>query len=136
VKCFSLKVMFKSLGEGFSGGVAAIDVLHLFSKTSTTENNSLFGSRDSSGNVSIRKSLTNDDIRVDSSFRCFETLIGPLLGVVGVVLAVGNVVVVSHTGDVITKGGPCTGAQRKARVASVLIDDGIPDGVQVRGTAL
>jgi len=115
--------MFKSLGVGFSGGVAAIDVLHLFGKTSTTVDNSLFGNRDSSGDVLIRESLTNDDIGVDSSFRCFETLIGPLLGVVGVVLAVGNVVVVSHTGDVVTKGGPCTGAQRKARVTSEFIND-------------
>lgn len=126
-----------SLGEALNVSVvAAVDVLNLLGEASSTVDNSLLSNGLSLVDVGAGESLTLNDTGVDGGLGVVETLVGPLGSVVCVVLSARHGVIALQLGDVATERAPGTLAQGKAGVTGVLVDDGVPDGVQVADATL
>lgn len=88
------------------------------------------------GDVSIIKLGVEIVTWVDGVLGLLETLISPLVSVSIVVFRSRNGNFIIDGGGVISKSVPVSRVKRKVGVTSELVDDGVPDGVEVSSTIL
>lgn len=122
-----------SLGEL---GRVTVDMLHKVSKTTATIYDSLVGNNRGVSDVFIRERGVEIVSWVDGVFRNLKRLISPSVSISIVVIRGRNGVFSGDSLNFVTEGAPLAARHGKARVTSVLVDDGIPNSVEVTSTVL
>lgn len=131
-----LVIPVHSVEESLGHGAGSVDVDHEGGESSTTVHHVLLDDGKGLVNVSLIGVLTLDEFRVDQGLCHLETLISPLGEVAGV--KVGLVDGVGGGKSVRLSSVPIEGGGRegKARAASVLVQDGVPNEVKAADTIL